>query len=134
MSKNEARGLGCSLLCLLVRRQLAERILKSVRTGRGRLDATVIPNRARKTRDKAKAEAGVLTVERWILAALRNSKFLFLDELNDAIARLLVRLNAKKFQKLEGRSFSGLSDKHPSIILSKPLDPANYSRFSWFPN
>lgn len=65
-------------------------------------DATVIPARARKPRDKAKAEAGVLLVERWILAALRNRKFFSLDELNDAIAGLLVRLNAKKFQKLEG--------------------------------
>lgn len=65
-------------------------------------DTSVIPARAAKPRDKAKAEAGVLLVERWILAALRNRKFFSLEELNQAIAELLVRLNFKKFQKLDG--------------------------------
>ena len=32
----------------------------------------VIPARSRKPRDKAKVENGVLIVERWILAYLRN--------------------------------------------------------------
>jgi transposase len=63
---------------------------------------SVIPARAAKPRDKAKAEAGVLLVERWILAALRNQKFFSLDDLNEAIAELLIKLNSKKFQKLEG--------------------------------
>ncbi len=35
----------------------------------------IIPARARKPRDKAKAEAGVLLVERWILAKLRKHTF-----------------------------------------------------------
>ena len=35
----------------------------------------VLPARARRPRDKAKAEAGVLLVERWILAVLRNRTF-----------------------------------------------------------
>ena len=69
-------------------------------------DTSVIPARAAKPRDKAKAEAGVLLVERWILAALRNRKFFSLDELNQAIAELLIKLNSKKFQKLDGSRLS----------------------------
>jgi len=69
-------------------------------------DTSVIPARPAKPRDKAKAEAGVLLVERWILAALRNRKFFSLDELNEAIEELLIKLNSKKFQKLDGSRLS----------------------------
>jgi len=54
------------------------------------------------TRDKAKVEAGVLLVERWILAALRKRKFFSLGEVNQAIQELLVRLNDRPFRKREG--------------------------------
>jgi transposase len=63
---------------------------------------TVLPARVRKPRDKAKAEAGVLLVERWILAVLRHHPFFSLAELNRAIARLLERLNTRPFKKLPG--------------------------------
>ena len=62
----------------------------------------VIPARVRKPRDKAKAEAGVLVVERWILAGVRKRRFFSLGALNEAIAELLDRLNARPFRKLEG--------------------------------
>jgi transposase len=62
----------------------------------------VVPARPGKPRDKAKVEAGVLLVERWILAALRHRQFYSLAELNDAIAELLVRLNERPFRKREG--------------------------------
>jgi hypothetical protein len=55
-----------------------------------------------KPRDKAKAEAGVQVVERWILAALRKRKFFTLAELNQAIAELLTRLNERPFRKRDG--------------------------------
>lgn len=45
----------------------------------------IIPARVRKPQDKAKVEAGVLLVERWILAALRNHTFFSLAELNAAV-------------------------------------------------
>ena len=61
----------------------------------------VIPARVRKPRDKAKVEAGVLVVERWILAALRHRTFFTLAELNEAIRELLIRLNNRKFRKLD---------------------------------
>jgi transposase len=62
----------------------------------------IVPARPRKPRDKAKVEAGVLLAQRWILACLRNRRFFSLDELNDAIAELLERLNARPFQRLDG--------------------------------
>jgi len=64
--------------------------------------AAVIPARVRKPRDKAKVEAGVLIVERWILAALRKRRFFSLAALNQAIAELLEQLNHRPFRKLEG--------------------------------
>lgn len=62
----------------------------------------VIPARARRPRDKAKVECGVLVVERWMLACLRNRIFFSLAELNTAIGELLARLNRRPFKKLEG--------------------------------
>lgn len=62
----------------------------------------VIPARVRKPRDKAKAEAGVLLVERWILARLRRQRFFSLDQANRAIREGLDRLNARAFRKLPG--------------------------------
>lgn len=60
----------------------------------------VIPARVRKPKDKAKVEAGVLLVTRWILAALRNHTFFSLHELNRKIKELLERLNDRTFRKL----------------------------------
>ena len=61
----------------------------------------IIPARVRKPRDKAKVENGVLIVERWIIAALRHRTFFSLPALNGAIHELLIRLNQRKFKKLD---------------------------------
>jgi transposase len=42
---------------------------------------TIMPARPRKPRDKAKVEAAVLIVQRWILARLRNRRFFSLAAL-----------------------------------------------------
>jgi transposase len=63
---------------------------------------TVMPARPYKPRDKAKAEAGVQVVQRWILARLRHRQFFSLAELNQAIRELLVVLNTRPFKRLEG--------------------------------
>ncbi len=49
----------------------------------------ILPARPRRPRDKAKVEAGVLIVERWILGRLRHRRFFSLAELNAAIGELL---------------------------------------------
>src|SRR5215210_574595 len=56
----------------------------------------VLPARPRKPRDKAKVEAAVLIVERWLLGRLRHRSFYSLGELNAAIGELLVRLNEQR--------------------------------------
>ena len=61
-------------------------------------DTIVLPTRVRRPRDKAAAEAGVLTVERWVLAPLRNRRFLSLAELNEAIATEVDKLNTRPFR------------------------------------
>ena len=60
----------------------------------------ILPARVRKPRDKAKVEAGVLIVQRWILAVLRHRTFYSLAELNAAIRELLKRLNARLLRRL----------------------------------
>jgi transposase len=89
----------------------------------------IIPARVRRPRDKAKVEAGVQLVERWILARLRHRKFFSLVELNDAIAELLEVLNGRPFKKLEGsrRSLFEVLDR-PAL---KPLPTIPYEFGEW---
>ena len=65
-------------------------------------NVAIIPARPLKPKDKAKAENGVLIVERWIMAVLRHETFYSLMQLNQRISTLLLRLNTKAFQKLPG--------------------------------
>lgn len=58
-------------------------------------ETVILPARIYRPRDKAKAEAGVLVAERWILASLRHQRFFSLDQANTAVAILLGALNAK---------------------------------------
>ena len=92
-------------------------------------DVAVLPARVRKPRDKAKVEAGVLIVERWILARLRNRTFFSLGELNAAIAELLEDLNTRAFKKLEGcRRSRFLELDQPAL---RPLPPQRYEFGEW---
>src|SRR5690349_9213558 len=56
----------------------------------------VLPTRPRRPRDKAKVEACVLIVERWLIGRLRDRRFYSLAELNMAIGELLRRLNEER--------------------------------------
>lgn len=55
--------------------------------------AAIPPTRPRRPRDKAKFEAGVLIMERWLLGRLRHRRFHRLAELNAAIHDLLAQIN-----------------------------------------
>jgi transposase len=89
----------------------------------------VVPARPRKPRDKAKVEAGVLLVERWILAALRKRTFFSLGELNAAVAELLAHLNERPFRKRDGsrRTLYETLDR-PAL---KPLPAERYQYGEW---
>jgi transposase len=92
-------------------------------------DTVVIPARVKRPRDKAKAEAGVLLVERWVLARLRKHTFFSLDELNREIRRLLDILNDRPFQKLDGsrRTLFETLDR-PAL---RPLPAVRYEYAQW---
>ena len=89
----------------------------------------VLPARPRKPRDKAKVEAGVLLVERWILARLRHRRFFSLAELNAAIRELLEDLNNRPFQKLEGSRRSWFELLERPVIRPLPRAAFEYAEF-----
>jgi len=62
----------------------------------------ILPARPYHARDKAKVEAGLQVVQRWVLAALRKRQFFSLAEVNEAISELREKLNRRPFRKLPG--------------------------------
>ena len=89
----------------------------------------VIPARVRKPKDKSKAEGGVLLVERWIMAVLRNRTFFSLAEANAAIRELLVQLNERPFKKLPGCRRSQFEELDKPAL--KPLPNTAYEYAEW---
>lgn len=87
---------------------------------------TVLPARVRKPRDKAKAESGVLVVERWILARLRHQTFFSLADLNAAIRLLVDALNARPFQKRDGSRASVFEAADKPALRPLPAAPFEY--------
>ena len=89
----------------------------------------VIPARGSKPRDKAKAEAGVLVVSRWILAALRHKTFHSLEELNTCISNLLPKINNRKMRYVE-RSRRKLFETIDAPALGVlPIEPYQYAEW-----
>lgn len=89
----------------------------------------ILPARVRKPRDKAKAEAGVLLVERWILAKLRKHTFFNLVDLNREIGKLLPVLNSRSFKKLRGNRKSWFDEIDMPAL--KPLPASVYELAYW---
>lgn len=89
----------------------------------------ILPARPFHPRDKAAVEAGVLLVERWILARLRNRPFFSLAELNAAIAALLIDLNNRPFKKLEGSRASAFAALDRPAMT--PLPATRYEYAKW---
>jgi transposase len=89
----------------------------------------VIPARVRKPRDKAKVEAGVLLVSRWILACLRKQTYFSLGELNQDIARLRDALNQRPFQKMPGSRASLFKEVEQAALLPLPANHYEYGRW-----
>ena len=89
----------------------------------------LLPARPRSPRDKAKVEAAVLLVERWILARLRNVVCFSLAELNEHIERLLEDLNTRPmrvYKKSRRQLFEELD--RPAL---RPLPPVPYEYCDW---
>ena len=85
---------------------------------------TVIPARARKPKDKPKAESGVLQAERWILARLRKERFYDLATLNAAMRGHLDWINGRTMKHV------GASRRELYETLDKPaLRPLPRARY-----
>jgi transposase len=89
----------------------------------------VLPARPFRARDKASVEHGVLLVQRWVLARLRNRQFFSLGELNEAIAALMLEFNQRPFKKLEGCRASVFETLDRPAM--KPLPPTRYEYAEW---
>ena len=89
------------------------------------------PNsRQHRPRDKAKVEAAVLIIERWILARLRHQRFYSLTELNAAIGDPLKRLNEERPIRRLGRTRRQLLEELNRPAL-KPLPIEPYVFAEW---
>ena len=89
----------------------------------------VLPARPYRPKDKAKVEAGVLLVERWVLARLRNQRFFSLRELNRSIAELMTAFNTRPFKKLPGcRQSAFIELDRPAL---RPLPATRYEFAEW---
>jgi transposase len=82
------------------------------------------------TLDKAKVEAGVQVAQRWIVAALRHSRFFTLADLNEAIAPLLDRLNRRPFRKRRDACRASLFAQLDQPAL-RPLPVERYVLAQW---
>ena len=90
---------------------------------------TVLPARPRAPQDKAKVEAAVQHVERWVMAPLRNQTFFSLGELREAIAPLLAALNERPFHRTEGSRRSWFEDLDRPALRPLPADRFEYAEW-----
>jgi len=89
----------------------------------------ILPARAARPKDKAKVESGVLLVQRWILARLRNRTFFSLAEVNEAIAVLLKDLNNRPFKNMPGSRASYFEQLDKPAL--RPLPPQPFECPTW---
>ena len=89
----------------------------------------VLPTRVRKPRDKAKVEVAVQIVERFVLARLRNRRFFSLEELNAAIRKCVVELNAKIMRKLGKSRRELLETIERPALKALPAEPYRYAEW-----
>ena len=90
---------------------------------------SIFPARTYKPKDKAKAEGGVLIVERWILFRIRKQIFTSLAELNAKIKELLLDVNNRSFQKLPGSRMTAFNQLDKPALKPLRAEPYEYTEF-----
>jgi transposase len=90
----------------------------------------VLPARPHRPRDKGKVEVAVQVVERWILARLRDRRFVTLTELDEAIGELLEELNGRPFKRLPGSRRSAYEALDRPTLKPLPVDRYEFARYS----
>jgi transposase len=93
-------------------------------------DTAILPARPYRPRDKAKVEAAVLIIERWLLGRLRHRRFYGLADLNTAIGEMLRRLNEERPIRRLGVTRRALFEQLDRPNL-KPLPAQPYAFAEW---
>jgi transposase len=89
----------------------------------------VLPARVRKPRDKAKVEAAVGIVSRYVLGRLRNRRFFSLDDLNADVRDCVTQINTKVMKRLkQSRNDLFASLDRPAL---KELPSERYQFAEW---
>lgn len=88
----------------------------------------IIPARVRTPKDKAMVEGTVGVISTFILAAIRNNRFLSLNELNGAIFERLHIFNHKPFQKRDGSRAAAFEEEKAFLL---PLPPRPFELATW---
>ena len=93
-------------------------------------DIGILPARPRKPRDKAKVEACVLIVERYLLGRLRHRTFYSLAELNQAIQEMLADINGRRPLRRLGVTRQQLfEDLDRPALKPLPVEPYVYAEW-----
>lgn len=92
--------------------------------------ALTLPTRPRRPRDKAKVEAAVRIVERWLLGRLRHRVFYSLAEVNAAIGELLADLDDRRVLRRVGRTRRQLFEEIDRPAL-RSLPATRYTYAEW---
>lgn len=88
----------------------------------------IIPARVRTPKDKATVEGSVGIISTWILAAIRNQRFLSLRELNVVIKERLHAFNHKPFQKKDGSRATNFAEERAFLL---PLPKSAFELATW---
>ncbi len=91
-------------------------------------NTAILPCRVRSPKDKAFVEGTVGVISTFILAALRNRRFLSLTELNEAISERLYEFNHKSFQKRDGSRAIAFKEEKAFLM---PLPPTPFELSTW---
>lgn len=87
----------------------------------------LLPARPRKPRDKAKVEAAVLIVERWLLGRLRHRTFYSLAQVNAALEEMLKNLNEERpIRRLGTTRRTLLEEVDRPALKALPVEPYEY--------
>lgn len=89
----------------------------------------VLPTRIRKPRDKAKVEAAVGIVERYMLGKLRNRTFFSLDELNDAVRECVTTINAKVMKRIDKSRNELFASIDEPVLKALPAERYQYAEW-----
>ena len=89
----------------------------------------VIPTRPYSPTDKAPVETAVQIIERSIIAKLRHTRFLSLDDLKETFLEYVDAINKKPFQKAEGSRSSVFLETEQHLLMKLPSRRYEYATF-----